>query len=65
MRSYQDKRRARVVRAIEAANENARNYHLHGVQRMVAHTGLRTLGKVAPSAFLNRLGWLYDHDVTA
>jgi salicylate hydroxylase len=65
LRSYQDKRRARVVRAIEAANKNARNYHLHGVQRMVAHAGLRTLGKVAPSAFLNRLSWLYDHDVTA
>ncbi|MGJ8587909.1 MAG: FAD-dependent oxidoreductase [Yoonia sp.] len=65
LRSYQDKRRARVARAIEAANKNARNYHLHGVQRMVAHAGLRTLGKVAPSAFLNRLSWLYDHDVTA
>jgi salicylate hydroxylase len=65
LRSYQGKRRARVVRAIEAANKNARNYHLGGVQRMVAHAGLRTLGKVAPAAFLNRLSWLYDHDVTA
>ncbi|WP_342071225.1 FAD-dependent oxidoreductase [Yoonia algicola] len=65
LRSYQAKRRARVVRAIDAANKNARNYHFGGVQRMVAHAGLRTLGKLAPAAFLNRMSWLYDHDVTA
>jgi salicylate hydroxylase len=65
LRRYQELRRPRVVKAIEAANKNARNYHLGGVQRMVAHAGLRTLGKVAPAAFLNRLSWLYDHDVTA
>ncbi len=63
--AYQDLRRARVVRAIFAANSNARNYHFGGVKRVVAHTGLRAMGKVAPDAFLNRLGWLYDHDVTA
>lgn len=65
LRDYQDKRRARVVRAIEAANRNARNYHLGGLQRRIAHAGLRTLGKVAPAAFMGRMGWLYDHDVTA
>lgn len=63
--AYQKARRARVVRAIEAANSNARNYHLGGMRRMVAHTGLRVMGKVAPDAFLKRLGWLYDFDVTA
>lgn len=63
--SYQSARRARVVRAIAAANANARNYHLSGVQRHVAHAGLRVLGRVAPGAFMNRMGWLYDHDVTA
>lgn len=62
--AYQDMRRARVVKAISAANGNARNYHLGGLKRVVAHTGLRAMGKVAPKAFLNRLGWLYDHDVT-
>jgi salicylate hydroxylase len=31
----------------------------------VAFTGLKTLGAVAPDAFIKRLGWLYDHDVTA
>ena len=62
--AYQGLRRARVVKAISAANGNARNYHFGGLKRTVAHTGLRVLGKVAPNAFLNRLGWLYDHDVT-
>jgi salicylate hydroxylase len=62
---YQSLRALRVTRAIEAANANARNYHLGGLQRRVAHAGLRTLGAIAPNAFLNRLGWLYDHDVTA
>ena len=65
LRQYQTARRARVVRAIAAANRNARNYHLGGVRRLVAHTGLRAMGKVAPNAFINRMGWLYDHDVTA
>ena len=63
--TYQSRRRARVVKAIAAANKNAKNYHLSGLQRRVAHAGLKAMGKVAPDAFLNRLGWLYDHDVTA
>ncbi len=65
LRQYQELRRARVVKAIKAANANARNYHLSGVQKRVAHAGLRTMGRIAPTAFLNRLSWLYDHDVTA
>ena len=65
LRRYQELRRARVVKAIGAANGNARNYHLSGLKRLVAHTGLRVMGRVAPNAFLNRLSWLYDHDVTA
>lgn len=65
LQAYQAARRPRVARAIAAANANARNYHLSGVQRRVAHLGLKTLGKIAPDAFINRLGWLYDHDVTS
>jgi salicylate hydroxylase len=64
LQTYQEKRHARVVKAITAANKNAKNYHLGGVQRVIAHAGLKAIGKVAPDAFLNRLGWLYDHDVT-
>ncbi len=65
LKTYQSLRRPRVVRAIEAANANARNYHLRGLKRQVAHMGLWGMGKLAPNAFLNRLSWLYDHDVTA
>lgn len=65
LQNYQNLRRARVVKAIHAANNNARDYHLSGVKRVVAHAGLRVMGRFAPNAFLNRLGWLYDHDVTA
>ena len=65
LRAYQVARRQRVVRAIGAANANAVKYHLSGISRIVAHTGLRVIGKVAPGAFMGRLGWLYDHDVTA
>ncbi len=61
---YQQLRRDRVVRAISAANANARNYHLSGPRRTISFLALKTLGAVAPNAFLNRLSWLYDHDVT-
>lgn len=61
---YQQLRRDRVVRAISTANANAKNYHLSGIKRRIAFAGLKTLGLVAPNAFLNRLSWLYDHDVT-
>jgi salicylate hydroxylase len=65
LRLYQQARRDRVIRAIKAANANARNYHFAGVKRRIAHGGLRTMGAVAPNAFLNRLSWLYDFDVSA
>lgn len=65
LQAYEKARKMRVTRAIEAANGNARNYHLSGVQRQIAFAGLKALGAVAPNAFLNRLSWLYDYDVTA
>jgi salicylate hydroxylase len=61
---YQQLRHDRVVRAIAAANANAKNYHLSGIKRRAALTGLKVMGAVAPNAFINRLSWLYDHDVT-
>ena len=64
LRTYEDLRKSRVTRAIDAANANARNYHLDGIARRTAHLGLKTIGKIAPNAFLNRMSWLYDHDVT-
>ena len=63
---YQNVRRRRVVRAIDAANSNARNYHLRGVPRRVAHLGLSAMARLAPKAFIARYDWLYDYDaVTA
>lgn len=61
---YQTLRRDRVIRAIEAANRNAVNYHLSGPRRAASHAVLKGLGKMAPGAFLRRMAWLYDHDVT-
>ena len=61
---FQRERKPRVSKAIEAANANAKNYHLSGVRRAASHLVLRGLGAVAPNAFLGRLSWLYDHDVT-
>ncbi len=63
--AFQAKRSARVTRAVAAANGNARAYHLRGIQRVVAHAGLRVIGTVAPGLMLRRLDWLYGHDVTA
>lgn len=61
---YQARRRARVARVIEAANQNARNYHLSGAARLAAHGALRLSGRMAPNAALRRFSWLYDLDVT-
>jgi salicylate hydroxylase len=63
--AYQAARAARCARVVEAANRNARAYHLSGPAREVAHLGLRTVNRLAPSALLRRFDWLYRHDVTA
>lgn len=62
---YGLERRPRVTDAIAGANANARNYHLKGPRRAVAHWGLRAVGIIAPRAFMRRLDWLYGFDVTA
>lgn len=64
LRVYQSGRGPRAARIVEAANRNARAYHLSGAMRSLAHTGLRIMGKVAPGAALSRFDWLYGHDVT-
>ena len=64
LRAYQTRREARVRRVVEAANRNARNYHLSGLQRDLAHAGLRIMGRLAPAAVARRFRWLYNHDVT-
>lgn len=63
--AYQIARRPRCMRIVAAANANARNYHLSGVKRGVAHAALRLSGKVAPGMALKKFDWLYGFDVTA
>ena len=63
--AYQVLREARVRRIVGAANANARNYHLSGLRRGIAHAGLRLAGGIAPGKMLGRFDWLYGHDVTA
>lgn len=62
---YQALRKSRAAKAIATANGNAVNYHLRGMRRAASHLALKGVGVLAPNAFLNRLSWLYDHDVTA
>ena len=62
--AYQAARRDRTIRVVQAANGNARAYHLRGVSRGIAHAALRLGGALAPGLALRRFDWLYDHDVT-
>lgn len=62
---YQDLRRLRCMRIVDAASDNAANYHLRpGPYRAAAHLALKTAARFAPHAVTNRFNWLYDHDVT-
>lgn len=63
--AYQSARAPRAARIVEAANRNARAYHLSGPLRPMAHLGLRLGGALAPGLALSRFDWLYGHDVTA
>ncbi len=63
--AWQAARHPRARRAIRAAAANARPYHLAGPARVVAHAGLRAVGRVAPGFLPRRFDWLYRHDVTA
>jgi salicylate hydroxylase len=63
---YQSLRRLRCMRIVDAASDNAANYHLHpGPYRLAAHTALRAASRFAPHVLTNRFDWLYGHDVTA
>jgi salicylate hydroxylase len=55
----------RATRVQKAAASNATAYHLpSGPSRLVAHTGLKAISRLAPSALLGRFDWLYGEDVT-
>ncbi|MFN4058538.1 MAG: FAD-dependent oxidoreductase [Roseinatronobacter sp.] len=63
--TWQAARRPRVSRVIEAANRNARNYHLRGPLAAVAHLALQAADRITPNAALRQYRWIYDFDVTA
>ncbi|EEW26397.1 FAD-dependent monooxygenase [Rhodobacter ferrooxidans] len=62
--AYQAARAPRTARIVEAANGNARAYHLRGPLREMAHLALKIGGRLAPQLALNRFDWVYDFDVT-
>lgn len=62
---WQATRAPRCARIVAAAEGNARNYHLSGISREIAHLGLKIGGRLAPGLALSRFDWLYGHDVTA
>lgn len=62
---YQALRHPRCVKIVEAANANARNYHLRGPARAIAHAGLRGINRFAPASLIERFAWLYDYDPVA
>lgn len=65
LRHYQGLRKPRTARIVEAANDNAANYHLRpGPYRFAAHTALRAAARFAPHVVGNRFTWLHGHDVT-
>ncbi len=65
MAAYQAARRARAIKVVNGATANARNYHLTGPRRVLAHNALRLAGRLAPGAALRRFDWLYGYDATA
>ncbi|WP_424964513.1 MULTISPECIES: FAD-dependent monooxygenase [unclassified Dinoroseobacter] len=62
---YEARRAARVTKTVQAANTNARAYHLQqGPVRSMAHAGLSLLNRFAPQLPLHKFDWLYNEDVT-
>lgn len=64
LNQYTHTRRPRVRQTVAAAAANARNYHLQGPAKLLAHSALRLANTIAPSQITQRFNWLYRHDVT-
>jgi len=62
---YQQTRAPRARAVIEAANRNARAYHLRAPLAPLAHAMLRLGDRLAPGLAFRRFAWVHDHDVTA
>lgn len=62
---YQNARFSRVSRIIDAASQNAHNYHLRpGPFRALAHGALKLGSHIAPQMAAKKFDWIYTHDVT-
>jgi salicylate hydroxylase len=65
LRTYEAARKPRTEAVVDAATQNARNYHLSFPPlRLAAHALLGVAGNVAPGRILGRYDWIYRHDVT-
>lgn len=63
---YQQRRKARCTRIVNAATANARIYHMRNpLMRTAMHGAMRLGAAIAPAAPLKRFDWLYGYDVTA
>ncbi|OOY11506.1 monooxygenase [Thioclava marina] len=62
--AYQQARRDRCEKIVDAATKNARNYHLSGAPRTLGHLALRAASRFAPERLVGRFDWIYGHDVT-
>lgn len=63
--AYQDRRRARAVKVVDAASRNAWKYHLRAPLSWPAHQILKLGGHFAPQRMVEQFDWIYRHDVTA
>lgn len=62
---YQAIRRPRCARIVQAAGENATNYHLRpGPLRFAAHRALRLANRFAPQLVHRKFAWVHSFDVT-
>lgn len=61
---YAALRAPRTRAIVDAANRNARHYHLRAPVAALAHGVLRLGDRLAPGTPLRRFGWIYNHDAT-
>ena len=63
--AYQVARVSRTIQTVNAATQNARNYHLKSPPvRFIGHSIMRLAGATMPEKTLARFDWLYAYDVT-
>lgn len=62
--AYQNMRRDRAAKVVDAATGNAWKYHLRAPLRWPAHQVLRLAGRFAPQRMVSQFDWIYRHDVT-